>query len=62
MSKDITERQKELLQYIVRQIRDHNLPPSVSEMAEYLKVKSKNAVAKLLKSLEDNGYIKIDIE
>lgn len=60
MSKEITSRQKELLQYIVRQVRDHNLPPSVSEMAEYLKVKSKNAVAKLLKSLEDNGYIKID--
>lgn len=53
----ITERQKQLLQFIVRQIRDHNLPPSVSEMAEYLEVSSKNAVAKLLKGLEDGGYI-----
>lgn len=54
----ITNRQKELLQFIVKQIRDSSLPPSVSEMAEHLGVKSKNAVAKLLRNLEDGGYIK----
>jgi repressor LexA len=53
----ITDRQKELLQFIVRQIREHNLPPSISEMAQYLEVKSKNAVAKLLQGLEEGGYI-----
>jgi repressor LexA len=53
----ITDRQKQLLAYIVSQIRDHNLPPSVSEMADHLGVKSKNAVAKLLNALEDGGYI-----
>jgi len=58
MSKEITKRQKELLKFIVQEVRDHNLPPSISEMAAYLKVKSKNAVAKLLKSLEDLKYIK----
>jgi repressor LexA len=57
--KAITSRQKELLSFIIKQIRDYNLPPSVSEMAEFLKVSSKNAVAKLLKSLEDAGHIKI---
>ena len=35
------------------------MPPSISEMATYLKVKSKNGVAKLLNALEENGYIKI---
>lgn len=60
MSKNITDRQKELLKFIVKQIREHNLPPSVSEMATFLKVKSKNAVAKLLDSLEDQGYIETD--
>src|SRR3989344_9456453 len=60
MSKEITSRQKELLQFIIKQVRDHNLPPSVSEMATYLKVKSKNAVAKLLHALEEEGYIKTD--
>jgi len=59
MAKDITDRQKELLKYIVQQIREQNLPPSVSEMAEFLKVKSKNAVAKLLDALEEAGMIKM---
>ncbi len=53
----ITSRQKELLEFIVHQIREHSLPPSLSEMADHLQVKSKNAVAKLLASLEEGGYI-----
>jgi len=58
MKKDITDRQKQLLDFIVKQIREHNLPPSISEMATQLKVKSKNAIAKLLNALEDQGFIK----
>ncbi len=58
MKKDITSRQKELLQFIIKQIREYNLPPSVSEMAVFLKVKSKNAVAKLLNALEKSGHLK----
>jgi repressor LexA len=53
----LTSRQKQLLDFIIRQIREYNMPPSLSEMAEYLEVKSKNAVAKLLATLEDGGYI-----
>jgi repressor LexA len=58
MSNEITNRQKQLLQFIIKQIREYNLPPSISEMAAYLEVKSKNAVAKLLDSLENQGFIK----
>ncbi len=58
MEKEITGRQKELLRFIVKQIRDYNLPPSISEMATFLKVSSKNAVAKLLNALEEAKYIK----
>ena len=58
MTKNITSRQKELLKFIVQQIREFNLPPSVSEMAKHLKVNSKNAVAKLLDALESTGHIK----
>ncbi|MCX6797176.1 MAG: transcriptional repressor LexA [Candidatus Doudnabacteria bacterium] len=58
MNKEITSRQKELLQFIIKQIREYNLPPSVSEMAVFLKVKSKNAVAKLLAALEKSGHLK----
>ena len=54
----ITDRQKQLLKFITKQIREHNMPPSISEMAEFLEVKSKNAVAKLLDALEGDGYIK----
>lgn len=54
----ITDRQKQLLHFIIRQVREYNLPPSISEMAEHLKVKSKNAVAKLLDALESEGYIR----
>lgn len=57
MNQEITKRQKQLLEFIIQQIRDHNLPPSVSEMAKYLKVKSKNAAAKLLEGLRAGGYI-----
>lgn len=59
MPKKLTERQKQLLKFIVEQIREHNLPPSISEMAEFLKVKSKNAVAKLLNALEGGGLIRM---
>ncbi len=55
----ITQRQKELLQFIIKQVREYNLPPSISEMATYLKVKSKNGVAKLLNALESEGFIRI---
>jgi repressor LexA len=54
----ITDRQKQLLKFISKQIRDYNIPPSISEMATFLEVNSKNAVAKLLDALEEGGYIK----
>ncbi len=58
MPKEITDRQKQLLEFIVKQTREYSLPPSISEMAKFLKVKSKNAVAKLLNALEEQGFIK----
>ncbi len=58
MSSELTDRQRELLSYIVKQVRERSLPPSVSEMATFLKVKSKNAVAKLLEALEVSGHIR----
>jgi repressor LexA len=55
---NLSERKKDLLSFIIRQIRDHTLPPSISEMALFMKVKSKNAIAKMLDTLEEEGYIK----
>lgn len=55
---NLSERKKDLLNFIVQQIREHSLPPSVSEMATFMKVKSKNAIAKMLDTLEEEGFIK----
>src|SRR3989344_6274107 len=56
----ITKRQKELLDFIKDTIQDNGIPPSVSEMAKALRVKSKNAIAKLLSSLAAHGLISKD--
>jgi len=56
----LTERQKQLLDFIKGTIYSKGLPPTVSEMAKGLQVKSKNAVAKLLKALEEEGLVSRD--
>ncbi|MBU6447312.1 transcriptional repressor LexA [Patescibacteria group bacterium] len=56
---ELSEKQTKLLKFIINEIREHNLPPSVSEMAAFLKVKSKNAVSKLLNQLEEKDYISV---
>lgn len=55
---NLSDRKKDLLKFIIQEIREHVLPPSVSEMATFMKVKSKNAIAKMLDTLEEEGYIK----
>ncbi len=55
----LTEKQLQLLEFIISQVRESSLPPSVSEMAKFLKVKSKNAVTKLLAQLQDKGYVSV---
>ncbi len=54
---ELTDKQNQLLSFIISEIRNNGMPPSISEMATYLKVSSKNGVAKLLDQLEDKGYI-----
>lgn len=54
----LSVKQAKLLGFIIDEIREQNMPPSISEMARHLKVSSKNAVAKLLNQLEQKGYIK----
>lgn len=55
---ELTPKQKVLLDHLSYEIRTNGLPPTISELAKSLKVKSKNAVVKLLNSLEQKGYIK----
>lgn len=56
----ITQKQENLLKYIISEIRDNGLPPSVSEMTSFLSLKSKNSIAKMLKQLEEEKYILIN--
>lgn len=55
---DLSDRQQELLEYLKDQIQNAGLPPSVSEIAKALRLKSKNAVVKLLRILEEKNLIK----
>jgi repressor LexA len=59
MTNEINKRQKELLQFIIKEIREHNLPPSISEMMIHFGYRSKNAIAKLITVLKNQGYLKI---
>lgn len=54
----LTPKQQQLLEVLRDEIQNKGLPPSISEIAKSLKVKSKNAVAKLLRVLEIKGYIR----
>lgn len=56
----LTPKQRRLLSFIVREVRERRLPPTFSQMAEAIGVSSKNAVAKLLAKLEAAGYIRRD--
>lgn len=56
----ITQRQRECLQSIERHIAQHGRPPSLRELGTLLGVTSTNAVSILLRTLERDGYIRVD--
>ena len=56
----LTPRQQQLFNLIKETIQGSGIPPTISEMAKGLKVKSKNAVAKLLAGLEGAGLLRRD--
>lgn len=55
---NLSPKQQKLLDLLTEEIRTKGLPPSISEIATSLRLKSKNAVAKLLNTLEAKGYIR----
>ena len=56
----ITEKQKEILEYIKSEILNRGFPPAVREICEAVHLKSTSSVHSHLESLEKNGYIRLD--
>ena len=56
----ITEKQKEILEYIKETILKKGYPPAVREICEAVNLKSTSSVHSHLETLEKNGYIRRD--
>ena len=56
----ITDKQREILEYIKAEIFNRGYPPAVSEICEAVKLKSTSSVHAHLETLEKNGYIRRD--
>jgi repressor LexA len=60
MIPSITDRQLEVLRFIVRQIEENGYPPTIREIGEALDIRSTNGVNDHLKALEKKGYLARD--
>ncbi len=58
MSKNITEKQKKVLEFIYTAIKSSGYPPTLAETKEMLGVSSNQSVLNFLTSLENKGCIK----
>ncbi|MCR5668897.1 MAG: transcriptional repressor LexA [Lachnospiraceae bacterium] len=56
----ISERQKEILEFMKSEILNKGYPPSVREICEAVNLKSTSSVFSHLERLEKNGYIRRD--
>lgn len=57
MKTRLTERQNQAFEFIRDYLRHHNRPPTLKEIGEGLAIRSTNGVFKLLRVLENKGYI-----
>ncbi len=56
----ITEKQREILEYIKQEILNKGYPPTVRELCDAVHLKSTSSIHSHLESLEKNGYIRRD--
>jgi repressor LexA len=54
---ELTDRQKEILAFIVRTSEDRGFPPTIREIGEEMAIASTNGVNDHLKALERKGYL-----
>lgn len=55
--RDLTKRQKEVLEAINQYINKHNYPPAFRDIGDMLGIKSSSTVSDLLHKLKAKGYI-----
>ena len=60
MTGTLTERQLEVLRFIVQQIEENGYPPTIREIGEALDIRSTNGVNDHLKALERKGFLTRD--
>ena len=53
----LTFKQKKLLDFLVDYYNKNNVYPTFDEMRDFLKIKSKSGIHKLLSSLEEKGFV-----
>jgi repressor LexA len=58
MDENISPKQKDILEFINKKIKEAGYPPSVREIAKAVKLSSSATVHSHLKKLEEKGYIK----
>lgn len=54
---ELTDRQKEILGFIIRQTEERGFPPTIREIGEEMEISSTNGVNDHLKALERKGYL-----
>ncbi len=54
---ELTDRQKQILHFIVRESETRGFPPTIREIGEQMEIRSTNGVNDHLKALERKGYL-----
>jgi len=57
MAKDLTQRQREILDFIIDCVRERGMPPTIAEIGEEFGIASTNGVNDHLVALEKKGFI-----
>lgn len=57
-SRPLTDRQREVLDFIRIRVRDNHRPPTVREIGDHFEIRSTNGVRVILDALEKKGHLK----
>ncbi|MBT9588823.1 transcriptional repressor LexA [bacterium] len=60
MMKSLTDRQKQILEFVIGSINDRGYPPSVRDICRHFDIQSPQGAQRHLNALEKKGYLKRD--